>query len=450
MMGFAAGNAQHIGAREEQQDAFGFSDPSDKGFVAHGGLLGVVADGMGGLANGQEASLAAVRTFLSAYQDKSPREPIADALLRSLNEANRAVVQLANRVRSKDGVGSTLVAAVLHQNSLYWISAGDSRIYLLRGNRLTQLTADHTYGKQLNQQVAQGKISLAAAKGDAERGSLTSYLGDPVVKEVDRNLRPFPVNAGDVVVACSDGLYRALNDQEMAAVLGDDLQDACEALIQQAVAKGRPQQDNLTVVAMKYPSNGKGDRRRKRTRVLLLVLIGLLLSIAAAYWYRDRAARRDGAYPLQETETIRGGGDHEPAADKDANGQKPPPDTGNGNNLTGQGVLKENQSTTVKSSRPETSRAKPKRTHPAKPREHGGSNQEKNETNPPPVAQPVDPEAIPNPAQPKEDSPPETPPGSAFIQTSRRAFSLERFVASVGLVSGARAEERHGESSCCS
>src|SRR5580658_6798016 len=111
-MNFNAGNSQHIGARQQQQDSFGFSDPSDKAFVRHGGFLGIVADGMGGLTNGQEASLAAVRSFLAAYQAKTSTESVVDALSRSLLEANRAVLEIAKNGSSSEA-GTTLVAAVV-------------------------------------------------------------------------------------------------------------------------------------------------------------------------------------------------------------------------------------------------------------------------------------------------------------------------------------------------
>src|SRR6516225_11406414 len=109
-MRFAPGNAQHIGARQQQQDAFGFSDPSDKAFVAHGGFLGVVADGMGGLTQGSEASSTAVRSFLQAYKLKTAKESVAEALTRSLLEANRAVLRVAENA-SLGEVGTTLAAA---------------------------------------------------------------------------------------------------------------------------------------------------------------------------------------------------------------------------------------------------------------------------------------------------------------------------------------------------
>ena len=102
------GNAQHIGARQEQQDAFAFSDPSNKDFLSHGGLLAVVSDGMGGLSNGQQASMSAVRTFLAEYEKKQRNESIPAALHRGLQGAFDVVHQI-NQGGGQSG--ATLVAA---------------------------------------------------------------------------------------------------------------------------------------------------------------------------------------------------------------------------------------------------------------------------------------------------------------------------------------------------
>jgi PPM family protein phosphatase len=253
-MKIAAGNAQHIGARQEQQDSFGFSDPGNEALVSHGGFLGVVADGMGGLSHGSEASHTAVRSFLQTYESKTPNESIPDALARSLSAANQAVVALADRLGSADGTGTTLAAAALHGDSLYWISAGDSRIYLCHGNSLIRVTSDHIYARKLNEEVAKGTISRAEAQGNSERAALTSFLGD--LEEVDRSLRPFVLREGDRVLLCSDGFYRALTEAEITEAFRGDPQTACDTLVERAVAKQRKQQDNLTIIAL---ANGSGS-----------------------------------------------------------------------------------------------------------------------------------------------------------------------------------------------
>ncbi|HEX3093622.1 MAG TPA: protein phosphatase 2C domain-containing protein, partial [Candidatus Angelobacter sp.] len=315
-MEFVAGNAQHIGARPEQQDAFGFSDPGNHQFVTHAGFLGIVADGMGGLAHGSAASQTAVMTFLRAYGKKLPRESIPDALLRCLHEANNAVLGLAEKMAPQE-LGTTLVAAVLHQSRLYWISCGDSRAYLARGQSLTRLNADHILAQELNRQAAEGSISLAAAQNHPERGSLTSYLGQREIAHVDRNQQPFTVRPDDCVVLCSDGLYRAMEEEAIAAAFQGDPQLACGKLVQQALAKQRKQQDNLTIIALKHRSKAKLvlkskpeaaiQRSNRRARAAAIITLLICLSTGSGFWYgRHIYERGDGESSSQQTSTPAG------------------------------------------------------------------------------------------------------------------------------------------------
>lgn len=131
-MAYRFGNAQHLGARQQQQDAFGFSDPADEAFAAHGGFLAVVADGMGGLVHGDAASRAAVRGFLQCYRSKTDTESVSRALDRAIRAANLDVTTLASSLGQSGEMGTTLIAAVLRGGELYWTSSGDSAIYLLR------------------------------------------------------------------------------------------------------------------------------------------------------------------------------------------------------------------------------------------------------------------------------------------------------------------------------
>ena len=122
------GNAQHIGNRRDQQDDFGFSDMEDAEFTAHGGVIAVLADGMGGMAMGKEAGRTGVRTMLKTYGAKLPEETISQALKRALLRANQAVFDMADAQGLAEDAGATLIAAVIYQEMLCWISVGDSRI----------------------------------------------------------------------------------------------------------------------------------------------------------------------------------------------------------------------------------------------------------------------------------------------------------------------------------
>jgi protein phosphatase len=244
------GNAQHQGARETQQDSFGFSDLDDRPFVAHAGLLGVVADGMGGMAHGGPAGVTAVRTLLQEYAAKPPQESIPESLLRALRRANDAVVEMARAVGTPDDVGTTAAVVVVHDAALHWIAAGDTRIYLCREGKLTQVNPAHIYAAELSAKAAQGLISQREADEDPDRNALTSHLGMQQIARIDRSVRPLPLFEGDRVLVCSDGVYRALSAEEMAGPLTDNPQRACETLVARVNAKRFEHQDNMTAIVI--------------------------------------------------------------------------------------------------------------------------------------------------------------------------------------------------------
>src|SRR5580704_6094607 len=135
-MRFLPANAQHIGARRSQQDSFAFGDPTDSEFIAHAGFVAVVCDGMGGMEFGDTASRTAARAFLDAYQSKAPEETIPDALERSVRTANDQVVSVAHKYGLSEGMGTTLIATALHETALYFISVGDSGVFVLSDGQL--------------------------------------------------------------------------------------------------------------------------------------------------------------------------------------------------------------------------------------------------------------------------------------------------------------------------
>src|SRR5258706_37771 len=113
-MRYLSAHAQHIGARAYQQDTVEFSDLGDPAFVEHGGWLAVVCDGMGGMEHGDLASQTAVATLIAEYGKKSPPESIPDALERSVREANNRVLAIAGGLGVPESMGTTLVAAAVH------------------------------------------------------------------------------------------------------------------------------------------------------------------------------------------------------------------------------------------------------------------------------------------------------------------------------------------------
>jgi len=289
------GNAQHIGSRKEQQDDFGFSDIDDPTFVSHGGVLALLTDGMGGLSKGREASLIAKNSMLSQYEKKSIAESMPEALNRSLIAANSAVLEMARLNGMEGEVGTTLVAAAIKDKELYWVSVGDSRIYLWRDGKMTQLSMDHDFGLHLSREVMKGRISPKEAENHPERDALVSYLGLQELTEIDRNEEPFILEVGDRILLCSDGLYNGISLKDISQLISGHPQNAADALIEAVIAKGTHNQDNVTVailgcepdIALESHSHRQMTTtiRKKRLFAVILILLFSIMGVFIAYYY---------------------------------------------------------------------------------------------------------------------------------------------------------------------
>lgn len=297
------GNAQHIGLRNEQQDSFAFSHIEDAPLVHRAGVLAVLADGMGGLAMGKEASDCTVKTILSLHETAQRETPTVDILQWAVESANSDVLAMARNAKVDGETGSTVVAAIVKDNELYWTSVGDSRIYLYRSGELVQLTMDQNYANELLQRVADGQMSIEKARSHTDRAALVNFIGSQDIKPADRNLRPLPISEGDWIILCSDGLFGTLTHDEIRKELYGNPHDSCERMIQKVVSRNKPHQDNTTVVIL---ACGNRDpitiRTKKATRLgkiftpkpqrkkshLIFTLTGLVLImvIVLAIWLR--------------------------------------------------------------------------------------------------------------------------------------------------------------------
>lgn len=244
------GNASHIGQRQQQQDAFAFSDFSDVDFVSHGGYLAVLADGIGGLRYGSEAANIATGEFVKRYMAKQQPQSVDEALDTALLAANQAVLASAHWRDATQDMGTTLVAALIYQDQLYWRAVGDSHLYLCRDGRLSQLNADHTYARQLQIQVNAGLITQAQADRHPERQALECFIGLPLLTDVERNGKPLPLQANDRILLCSDGVDGVLSADEMTACLACPPMQAAQELCASVLSKELPMQDNLTAVVL--------------------------------------------------------------------------------------------------------------------------------------------------------------------------------------------------------
>jgi protein phosphatase len=219
--------------------------------------LYVVADGMGGHAAGEVASRLAVETiqeWMEKYLSGADVAIVGPAvaagsaeanfLLSSIRLANRIIFDSAKDRREYAGMGTTVVAVLTHGDRFVLAHVGDSRIYQIRGDRIVQVSRDHSF---VQEQVDNGMMSAAEAHQSQYRHMITRALG--LKESVDVDLTEQPARPGDVMLLCSDGLSDLLDDEDMLAAVrdhADDLNQACQALVDRANAKGGD--DNITVL----------------------------------------------------------------------------------------------------------------------------------------------------------------------------------------------------------
>ncbi len=276
------GNASHIGLRRQQQDAYALSDFDDSEFVDHGGYLAVVADGIGGMLHGGDAAKMAVAAFMNSYLSKYMLREVDETLDTALLAANSAVFVEAEQRGCPEQMGTTLIAAVIHDGHLHWRSVGDSHLYLCRDGRLSQLNADHNFAVTLQAWVSEGLISQNMADHHPERGTLGSFVGLLELQHIDRNRQPLPLQANDRLLLCSDGIYGGLSDEEIIACLGEAPMIAAQRLCVEVLAKQKPTQDNLTAVVLAYKPL---DKNQPTSRFRLPVLVTLFCSVVLAATY---------------------------------------------------------------------------------------------------------------------------------------------------------------------
>lgn len=326
-LGLRPGNAQWIGARPEQQDAFAFEGCAVAGANPAGTVLVVLADGMGGLQAGREASRIAVSTFRASVAAQPTDVPVADALDVALRAANQAVHALALTTAGEGDVGTTLVAAAVRESRLHWVSVGDSRLYLYSAaNRsLTRCTEDHNFARALQEQVNAGSLAADAVTDHPDRDALTSFLGLAEIPLVDFSRRPLTLQSGDRLLLCSDGVDGVLTLDELAAPLAGDPQAAADALIAALRARQVEYQDNATVAVLAcesgvtplLPADAVQSLRKRRWTPVIAIGIAVVVAAGALAWLGP-AWWPDRANSIQTAETT-----PPPAADNDAVGRQP-------------------------------------------------------------------------------------------------------------------------------
>ncbi|HXW89091.1 MAG TPA: PP2C family serine/threonine-protein phosphatase [Terriglobales bacterium] len=232
--------------RQSNEDRYGYWEPSSDAEFEDKGRLAVVADGMGGHEGGQDASRIAVDAIRQLYATSRVGNPQA-LLTAAFREAHERIHQFAAERPALRGMGTTATAIVLRANRLYYSHIGDSRLYMVRGGRITRLTHDHSYVGSL---VDNGFITSEEAETHPQRHILMAALGAGQEFAPESPEHPIPLASGDVLVLCTDGLWGLVGDDELEqTVAGMRPADACRALVGLAKERGGP--DNITVQVLR-------------------------------------------------------------------------------------------------------------------------------------------------------------------------------------------------------
>ena len=210
----------------------------------------VVADGMGGAQAGEVASRLAIEAFQHELPDSGTPEERLAACVRA---ANRTIYEMSRSEHERAGMGTTLTAAYLDDDDLAIAHVGDSRAYLFRDQTLRRLTEDHSLVEEL---VRRGKLTEEQAAEHPQRSIITRALGPEPDVEVDT--WTYPVQSGDVLLLCSDGLTSMISEEQIAQILSStpSLEGAAQGLI--AAANEAGGRDNITVVLFSLEEVG-GD-----------------------------------------------------------------------------------------------------------------------------------------------------------------------------------------------
>jgi len=235
-----------IGTRDEQQDC-AFTQVDNLTAIA------VVCDGMGGLESGRTASAATIAKFKELHEKKDPAETYPAFFLKAVDILDEFVFHLKDENGERISAGTTLVAAAIESNNLFWLSIGDSRLYILRGNEFARVTRDHNYFLRLDQMRREKEISESQYQAESVRGeSLISFVGVGGIEVMDLSNAPFNLLPNDTILLTTDGLYKTLSDEEIKHCLYiEDVNESITALINTANEKALPFQDNTTCVIIR-------------------------------------------------------------------------------------------------------------------------------------------------------------------------------------------------------
>lgn len=232
--------------RDHNEDFVSYWEPASPADEARHGWLFIVADGVGGADAGEVASKLSSERTISHYLEDSESPDLGQRLINAMQAANTDLRQHVLERNDNSRMATTMVAAVLHEGHAYIANVGDSRGYLWRNGRIQQVTKDQSLVAKL---VEEGAITEEEAHFHPRRNVILYSLGSERSPKID--LFEQPLQTGDMLFLCSDGLTRHVADEEIAYMLSQETMDAaCTNLIRKANERGG--EDNISVAIIRF------------------------------------------------------------------------------------------------------------------------------------------------------------------------------------------------------
>lgn len=227
------------GKRRDLNEDYMFASETAVGKLPN---LFIVADGMGGHKAGEYASKMAVETIIESIQN-SDSGPIAAIMKKAIGEANQKVLKESIIDLEKEGMGTTIVAAMIKDDKLVAANVGDSRLYIVNGSTIKQITTDHSLVEEM---VRSGRIARSEARNHPDKNKITRAVG--VFPRVDIDFFEVTVMPGDTILMCTDGLTNMVEDDEIRRIILSqrDMVEKAETLVEAANKNGGT--DNITVL----------------------------------------------------------------------------------------------------------------------------------------------------------------------------------------------------------
>jgi protein phosphatase len=249
--------AMLLGKREKQQDYYMYKMGKEKSFA-------MVCDGMGGLKGGEKASFLVANELKKDIGKLGIDENIPEFLIKEIDKLDEKVFQLADEKGKWLMAGTTVVLVVIRKNELYWMTVGDSKLYIARDKEMIIANREHNYKLELDQLRKENKISDIDYHSEMKRGEqLISYLGMGNVNLFDVNKHPFILEKNDRILLCTDGVSRAIKDKKIKEILTTErtIEQVKVALEEEIRKEDLDNQDNATYVIIE--NKGEKDESSK-------------------------------------------------------------------------------------------------------------------------------------------------------------------------------------------